>query len=65
MPPARPETTLSTSLGESCPSGYAIGLTTVNRFDRWYNTEFSLSSFHTAAQLPAVCAACSSNYDDL
>ena len=36
MPPARPGTTLSTSLGESCPSGYAIGLTTVIRFDRWY-----------------------------
>ena len=36
MPPARPGTASSTSLGGSCQSGYAIGLTTVIRFDRWY-----------------------------
>ncbi len=31
------ESASSTSLGGSCQSGYAIGLTTVIRFDRWYN----------------------------
>jgi hypothetical protein len=37
MPPAKLGTTSSTSLGASCPSDCAIGLTTVIRFDRWYN----------------------------
>ena len=36
MPPAKLGTPLSTSLGASCPSDCAIGLTTVIRFDRWY-----------------------------
>ncbi len=36
MPPEKLGTASSTSLGESCPSDCAIGLTTVIRFDRWY-----------------------------
>jgi hypothetical protein len=36
MPPAKLGTASSTSLGASCPSDCAIGLTTVIRFDRWY-----------------------------
>jgi AraC-like DNA-binding protein len=36
MPPAKLGTASSTSLGASCPSDCVIGLTTVIRFDRWY-----------------------------
>ncbi len=38
MPPAKLGTASSTSLGASCPSDCAIGLTTVSRFDRWYKS---------------------------
>ncbi len=46
MPPAKLGTASSISLGESRPSGYAIGLTTVIRFDRWYDCSLSDAKLH-------------------